>query len=78
MIVSPEQIKAARMLLGWTRKDLIKATLLSPRTVADIEDSEDCLPNSLLVIRAALESAGVEFTHGGQPGVRMSQKSAKR
>jgi hypothetical protein len=33
--------------------------------------------NNVDAVRRALESAGVEFTNGGQPGVRMKAHAAK-
>jgi transcriptional regulator with XRE-family HTH domain len=38
-LLSTRQIKAARALLGWTRKDLANKSGLSPETVKNIEHS---------------------------------------
>lgn len=38
-LLSTRQIKAARALLGWTRKDLANKSGMSPETVKNIEHS---------------------------------------
>lgn len=35
------------------------------------EGAASGLPNNLLAVRHALEAMGIEFTNGGQPGVRL-------
>jgi DNA-binding XRE family transcriptional regulator len=76
MTISPEQIKAARTLLKWSQSDLAGHVGLSPTTVGAFETGR-LHPSVLNVsaIQRALEEAGVEFTNGGQPSVRM--KSAR-
>jgi hypothetical protein len=39
-----------------------------------VVDLADYLVNNLTAIRAALEAAGVEFTNGKRPGVRLKAK----
>jgi transcriptional regulator with XRE-family HTH domain len=62
----------ARAALNWTVRDLAEATGLHRNTINNIEvgryagDSE-----SLTVIETVLTRAGVEFTNGNRPGVRL-------
>jgi len=72
--VSIRQVKAARALLGWAQKDLARASGVSVPTIKRLESSQGDLggrQTTVDAIRAALESGGVEFTNGDQPGVRL-------
>jgi transcriptional regulator with XRE-family HTH domain len=66
------QCRAARALLNWSQADLANASKVATKTIADFE-REDRSPyqRTLADIQGAIESAGVEFTNGAQPGVRM-------
>jgi hypothetical protein len=73
--ITPEQIKAARRLLGWSCIDL---ALNSPVGLIRIRKIETKMrgPNDgavLLSLQAALETAGIEFIveDGGGAGVRL-------
>jgi transcriptional regulator with XRE-family HTH domain len=64
----------ARAGLGMTAEALAAAAGVSKVTLSDFEiGKRSPHPRTLSAIRAALESAGVEFTNGDQPGVRMSK-----
>ena len=57
-----------------SQRDLATASEVAPRTLADFETGTRAPhPRTLTAIRAALESAGVEFIaeNGGGPGVRL-------
>lgn len=72
--VSIRQLKAARSLLGWSQQDLAAQSGVSLPTIKRIEAEDGALggrPNTGDSIRRALESAGVEFTNGDAPGVRL-------
>jgi transcriptional regulator with XRE-family HTH domain len=59
------QIKAARVLLGWTKRDLAERAHINRRTVANIETGKHLpFPSTVLSIRRAFEAAGLEFTEG--------------
>lgn len=78
--ISIKQIKAARMLLGWTQADLTKAAGLGGVTVPRLEASDGELggrPETAEKIVAALEKAGVEFTNGDEPGVKLRKTKRK-
>lgn len=78
-MVSSRQIKAARYLLGWTAKDLANACGVSQVTIKRYEASAgipDGRISQLLNIKAAFESAGIEFLGDPvtSPGVRLHPK----
>ena len=69
------QIRAARGLLDWTVRDLAERSGVDRNTVSNIETGAYAgAPETLEAIRRALERAGVEFTNGDAPGVRLRTK----
>jgi len=76
--MTPAQCRAARGLLQWNQDELGRRAAVSAVTIRNFEN-EKSVPQraSLEVIRRALESAGVEFTNGGQPGVRRMLQLSK-
>ena len=75
--ITHNQVRAARAMLGWTLDQLIAASGVPKRTLIRLE-SNDGFPRTatVLAVRAALESAGVEFIaeNGGGPGVRLQRR----
>ena len=72
--MSPMQCRAARALLDWTQPDLAEASGLSLTTVVDYESGRRRVSTEAADrMRAALEAAGIEFTNGKRPGVRMNK-----
>jgi len=75
--ILPQQIRAARALIDWTREDLANASGVTVRTLARIESSQTLpRPATLQAISSALEAAGIEFIsqNGGGPGVRLARR----
>jgi transcriptional regulator with XRE-family HTH domain len=77
-----EQLRAARGLLGWSQSKLAARAGLSLPTVKRVEAGfgarvSDDARNKL---QRALESAGVEFIqeNGGGPGVRLRRRHQKK
>src|SRR5580692_6912031 len=73
------QIRAARALLKWSAEDLARHSSVSLRTIrrAELAERHTTLTTANdLAVRRALESAGVEFTNGDQPGVRFTKAAA--
>jgi transcriptional regulator with XRE-family HTH domain len=68
----------ARAALQIGVRDLADMAKVSPSTVARFEAGEELKVRTVEAMRAALESAGVEFIaeNGGGPGVRL-KKTAK-
>jgi transcriptional regulator with XRE-family HTH domain len=74
-ILSPTQIRAARMMLGWTQVELCQRVRLSEPALVEIErGTSEPKASTLATIQRTLEAAGIEFTNGGQPGVQMRRK----
>ena len=66
------QIRGARGMLGWTQPQLALAAGLSEPTVKRFETGKAAVSEAAVAkMVAALEAAGVEFTDGEQPGVRL-------
>ena len=61
----------ARAALKMNVRDLAAAAEVSPNTITRIEADLPSNAATLAAIRRALESAGIEFTNGDKPGVRM-------
>jgi ribosome-binding protein aMBF1 (putative translation factor) len=73
--MSPEQCRAARGWLGWSQQTLADRAKVSVSTLKDFEGRRrKPIANNLDAIKRALEAAGVEFTNGDAPGVRMRKK----
>ena len=74
MVITGKLIRAARALAGWTQNDLGRISGVSKSTIKAIEAGQTSrlmAANERLVVDA-FESAGVEFTNGDAPGVRLS------
>jgi transcriptional regulator with XRE-family HTH domain len=70
--MTPAQCRAARALLNWNQAQLAEAAQVSVTTVRTFETEKSSPQRSTLdVMRRALEAAGVEFTNGDRPGVRL-------
>jgi transcriptional regulator with XRE-family HTH domain len=67
------QCKMARVAVGIGVRELAAAAKVSPDTVARLERGEQLRERTVDAIRTALEAAGVEFTNGDQPGVRLKK-----
>jgi transcriptional regulator with XRE-family HTH domain len=78
-MISIPQIRAARALLGWTQGDLAENAGLSEISVKNIERGV-AAPKAatMAALITAIEKAGIEFTNGGRPGVRMKAKARPR
>jgi transcriptional regulator with XRE-family HTH domain len=69
------QIRSARAALGWSAQDLADKAGVTSKTIMRLE-SVDGIPQSrtgtLLDIKAALETAGIEFVGSptNRPGIR--------
>lgn len=73
-MITPEQCRAARGLLGWNQLDLATNAGVGIVTVRQLEAGlHKPRRATLSVVRRALEAAGVEFIdeNGGGPGVRL-------
>ncbi len=73
-MVTGVQIRMARAALGWGVRDLAAKAEVNANTVTRIENGADALAGTLTKIQRALEAAGVEFTNGEAPGVRLPKR----
>lgn len=73
--ISAIQCKMARVAIGLGVRDLAALVDMSPNTITRLERGEELKPATISAIRAALESAGVEFIpeNGGGAGVRLKK-----
>jgi transcriptional regulator with XRE-family HTH domain len=72
----PAQSRAARALLDWSQEFLATKASISVTTLRNFERGASVpVANNLAAIRTALEAAGVEFTNGEAPGVRLRPKA---
>ena len=73
-MLSSEQVRAARAMLRIEQRDLAATAGVSLETVKRIERSPgpiSALAATVEKIQRALESAGVEFTNGDEPGLKL-------
>ena len=62
--------------MAWSQERLAEAAGVSLPTIKRLEPGEGSLATKVETmekLRRALEAAGVEFTNGDQPGVRMKR-----
>lgn len=72
--MTPSQCRMARAALNWSADTLAGAASVSLSTIRNFERGASVpVRHNLAAIRAALESAGVDFIpeNGGGPGVRL-------
>ncbi len=72
--MTPSQCKSARSLVGWSQERLAKESLVSVSTVRNFERGRGAPQQSTLALMIrALESAGIEFLNGDEPGVKLKK-----
>jgi transcriptional regulator with XRE-family HTH domain len=70
--ISPAQCRAARGLLDWSRDQLAEESRTAVRTILRFEAGEgETRATTLAAISTAFEAAGVQFTNGDEPGVKL-------
>ena len=78
--LTSELIRAARALLRWEQRNLADASSVSLPTIKRLESRPGILAahgSTVAALKRALEGAGVEFTNGDQPGVRLRKTSPR-
>ena len=80
-VLTPEQCRAARGLVGWSQSQLCEIIGIARATLVSFELG-DRIPRSenVTAIRDVLERAGVQFipANGGGPGVRLKKRPPSR
>jgi transcriptional regulator with XRE-family HTH domain len=72
------QLKMARAAIGWGVRELAEKAGVTANTVTRIENGADAKQSTIDALQRALEAAGIEFTNGDQPGVRLTKAAAAR
>ena len=77
--MTADQLRAGRALLKWTVRDMAEKAGVTPNTVSRIENGGDAKASTLTEMRAALETAGIEFIaeNGGGAGVRFRERAGR-
>jgi len=73
IILLPVQCRMARAALGLGIRELAAAAKVSIDTVARFERGDELKERTIDALQRALEAAGIEFTNGDQPGVRLAR-----
>jgi hypothetical protein len=79
MLITGNQLKAARALAGVDQLSVAQAAKVAVNTIRNMESRASSPITSGVVtvrnVQSALEGFGVEFTNGDQPGVRLRKKT---
>jgi transcriptional regulator with XRE-family HTH domain len=79
ILLSPDLCRAARGLLDWTQNDLNAASGVATKTIADYErGARTPYDRTLRDLFEAFETAGIEFTNGDAPGLRLKPSRRSR
>jgi DNA-binding XRE family transcriptional regulator len=75
MSITPAQCRAARGMVEMDQATLAEGAMVNRSVIIDFEKGRR-VPNrnNLAAIQRVLEEAGVEFTNGDAPGVRLRKK----
>jgi transcriptional regulator with XRE-family HTH domain len=75
MAITPAQCRAARGLVDMDQAALADRAMVTRNVIIDFEKGRRApMRNNLVAIQRVLEEAGVEFTNGDAPGVRLRKK----
>jgi transcriptional regulator with XRE-family HTH domain len=72
--LNPGYSLVARAALKLSVRELAKMAQVATGTIVHLEAGETPQPRTIDVIRHALEKAGVVFTNGDEPGVRLKKR----
>ncbi len=71
MLINAKQCRMARAALQISVRELAVMAKVATDTVSRLEAGKRLKPRTVEAIQYALEKAGVEFTNGDKPGVRV-------
>jgi transcriptional regulator with XRE-family HTH domain len=74
MIFLPVQCRMARAGLGWGIRELARSAKVSVDTVVRFERGEELRERTVEALQRAFEAAGLEFTNGDRPGLRLGSR----
>jgi transcriptional regulator with XRE-family HTH domain len=73
-MITGDQVKTARRLLGWSLPRLASRAAVSDETIRRLESGRHRpTDQKIAAIQRALEEAGIEFANGMRPGVRLGK-----
>lgn len=72
--LTPQACRAARGLLNWSIRDLMREAGVSPNTVTALEAGKDLRPETAAKIVEAFARHQVEITNGDGTGARLKNK----
>jgi transcriptional regulator with XRE-family HTH domain len=70
------QARMARAALKLSVQEVGELARVSPNTVTRVEAGLPVNHSTIVALRTAFQDAGVEFTNGDQPGVRLRKEKA--
>ena len=73
-MITGAQIRAARAMLKWSPGELARRSRLSLDAIRRAENADGEAPITIAdenALKSAFQTAGVEFTNAGGPGVRL-------
>lgn len=70
-MITGSQARMARAALRLGVREVAASANVSPATLSRVEADQPAHASTLAAIRAALEAAGVVFTNGDEPGVKL-------
>jgi predicted transcriptional regulator len=73
MSITAAQCRMARAALRIGVLELAAMAKVATGTITRLEAGEELKPRTLEAVQTAFEKAGVEFTNGDQPGVRLKR-----
>lgn len=78
-MITPQQVRAARALLGWTQETLADKAVVALTALKRVEAGAATVrPSTAQAVRAALESAGIVFVSDPRSeGVLKLRKGAR-
>jgi DNA-binding XRE family transcriptional regulator len=72
------QSRMARAALGLTIHQLAAAAGVSHDTIVRLEAGQELKANTIEKVKLAFEQAGVEFTNGDSPGVKLKTRRSRK
>jgi transcriptional regulator with XRE-family HTH domain len=73
--ITPAQCRAARALLDWSQEHLSEKSGVGAKTIVDFEQGKRSpFARTIRDLQEALEAAGIEFTNGDAPGLRLKAR----
>ena len=73
--MAPVQSRMARAATGFAIAEVAARAKVATATIVRFERGEELKPRTVEAIQRAYESAGIEFTNGDAPGVKVHTQS---